>query len=436
VSAVEIDPTGRIVAAGRSAEGAVAVARLNPDGTPDPAFGAGGIDATAVQVQGSLDLALTFPGEMVVVGGLPGVAGIVALKRLPDGGPDPSFSSDGIATTPPGAASYGGSVAVAVDGSVFAGGTRSDGAGASSGVLAKFRADGELDPTFGSGGLVLTSSAAGEGGDQVADLGLGPGATVTVLESSSDSFTASIARFGPSGALDPAFSDDGRVVIRDVSFSPKRIVVQPDGRIVAALGSRNGDGRVLRYLADGKRDRTFADRGEAAIGFGGNIDAAEFVARGPRGTIAVAGERGRAGFRTNYYDLAVARLLNLGHRQDLDADGHPDRRDRCPKLSASGHQGCPFFERGLTLRAAGGKLAGRVLSPDNGRCRRAGRVELVEKRPGRDRVVASTSEIEARGRYELTRPAGEGAFYTRAPAVVIKSLGLCGGARSDGYVSA
>jgi uncharacterized delta-60 repeat protein len=435
VSAIEVDPSGRIVAAARSAAGAVVLARLNPSGVPDPAFGTGGIDETAVQAQAPLDLALTFPGEIVVVGGMPELAGIVALKRLPDGGPDPSFSSDGVASTPPGAASYGGSVAVLVDGSVFAGGTRRDGAAASSGVLAKFRADGELDPTFGSGGVVLTS-ASGEGGDQVADLGLGPGATVSVLESSSDNFTASIARFGPSGALDPTFAGDGRVVIGDVSFSPRRIVVQPDGRIVAALGSRNGDARVLRYRADGKLDLEFGDRGEAAIGFGGNLDNAEFVARGADGRIAIAGERGRAGFRTNYYDLAVARLLNRGHRQDLDADGFLDRRDRCPKVSAARHGGCPFFERGLTLRPAGAEVAGRVTSPDNGRCRRAGRVELLKKRPGRDLTVASTSEIHARGRYELPMPAGEGVFYTRAPAVVLGGLGLCGGARSDRSVSA
>lgn len=94
-----IDPEGRIVLTGSLSRPGVQgydgfVARLLPDGTPDPDFN-GGV-AEIIDVQGSTNtlqsVAIDAVGRIVVAGDI----GVVRL--LPGGKPDPSFSGDGKAT--------------------------------------------------------------------------------------------------------------------------------------------------------------------------------------------------------------------------------------------------------------------------------------------------------------------------------------------------
>jgi uncharacterized delta-60 repeat protein len=441
-SAIQLDGQGRIVlAAALGAEpftGPVTqgVVRLLPDGSLDPAFGSGGIDDTGVLVSslagGEYDLDLAPGGQIVLAGGTADGSGGTVMRRLPDGGPDPSFSADGIATVPFGNGGYLGSVALGADGSVYA-------AGAATlpehvGVLLKLGPDGEPTQGFGEGGTLLVRFF--DRASEIHDIAVGPAGVI--VAGGGRTGEPALARFDPtSGTPDPAFSGDGfvRVPARGDRFALLSSVALLSGGKVLAAGETNGDARVLRYRVGGKPDRSFADRGEALIGVGGNLDGADELVVGPDGRITLVGERGVSGFRSNDYDLAVARLLAGGRRHDLDADGRPDRRDLCPQLPARAHRGCPFFPRRISIRFTDdGRFKGSIGSPGpdgNRRCIGGdGRVTVFERERGADPVVGSIPKTKGDGDYEIPARRAEGTFYARVQAAVDERAGLCGAARS------
>jgi len=117
-----------------------------------------------------------------------------------------------------------------------------------------------------------------------------------------------------SGALDPAFSGDGKVVL---SFGGKYhrgwdIAVQPDGRVVVVgekiLASGGTDFAVARFNPNGSLDTTFGGDGRQTINFGA-IDQALGVALQTDGKIVVAGQTSGADYMA---DVAVARLNKNG----------------------------------------------------------------------------------------------------------------------------
>jgi uncharacterized delta-60 repeat protein len=350
------------------------------------------------------------------------------MRRLADGGPDPSFSGDGAATVGLGSSGYVGSVALGGDGSVFAGGSGTTAEEKPAGAVLKLRPDGEPDPAFGAGGVVLTRFYGRR--SRILDVAAGA-AGLTAVGSLGRGLPV-LARFDAAGALDAGFSGDGQVRARVTdSFSGLgSLVLQSDGKALVA-GALNGDGRVVRYRVNGKPDRSFA-AGGALIGFGGNLDSADDLAIGPDGRIAVLGERGVSGFRSNDYELAAARLLAGGRRHDLDADGRVDDRDLCPRLPATAHRGCPFFKRTISISyTPRGVFEGRIRS-DNHRCVGGdGRVRVLQRVSGPDPVVGGPVRTPGRGTYAIRVPDAEGTYYAKVEAAVDDSAGLCGAARSD-----
>lgn len=112
------------------------------------------------------------------------------------------------------------------------------------------------------------------------------------------SFTGShaypyLARYLANGNLDPSFGAGGLVVeeglgIEDLNPSAVSVVaiaLQPDGKELALLSSM----KVLRYDAGGKRDLTFGSGGLASIDFGTPRAEGVDLARQPDGRIVVTG---------------------------------------------------------------------------------------------------------------------------------------------------
>src|SRR5262245_55648148 len=98
------------------------------------------------------------------------------------------------------------------------------------------------------------------------------------------------------GNLDPTFGTDGRVITNFNSRyldSTAALVLQPDGRIVAA-GDFDGDFGVVRYLSDGSLDNTFGVGGIVTTGFGGGVfaqlDRATSLVLQPDGKLVAAGQ--------------------------------------------------------------------------------------------------------------------------------------------------
>jgi uncharacterized delta-60 repeat protein len=185
-------------------------------------------------------------------------------------------------------------------------------------------ADGDLDPTFGTGGFTLTGLTAA-GFELPAKPIVQPDGQVLICStvatggpSGNDMF---IARFNADGSPDTGFDFDGQVT---VDFAGRgdgcnALALQADGKIVAVGTSTdttpNADFAVARVNADGSLDPTFgAGTGTALVPFdlgGNNSDTAGAVTMQADGKILVAGW---AVVAPGNYDFAVVRLLPDGTR--------------------------------------------------------------------------------------------------------------------------
>jgi uncharacterized delta-60 repeat protein len=189
---------------------------------------------------------------------------------------------------------------------------------------AAIAADGDLDPTFGTGGFTLTGLTAA-GFELPAKPIVQPDGKILICSrvassgpSGSDFF---VARFNPDGSPDTSFDFDGQVTIDFAGRSDgcNALALQADGKIVAIGSSAdsggNSDFAAARLEADGSLDPSFgAGTGTVLVPFdlgGNNSDTAGAVALQPDGKILVAGWATVATFT---YDFAVVRLLPDGTR--------------------------------------------------------------------------------------------------------------------------
>lgn len=93
------------------------------------------------------------------------------------------------------------------------------------------------------------------------------------------------------GSLDSAFGTGGKIVTDfagGYDFA-RAVVVQSDGKIIAAGSSGLGDYGLIRYNSDGTLDSTFGSKGRVTTDFGGT-DTANALAVQSDGKIVVAGQ--------------------------------------------------------------------------------------------------------------------------------------------------
>jgi uncharacterized delta-60 repeat protein len=105
-------------------------------------------------------------------------------------------------------------------------------------------------------------------------------------------FDFALVRYNTNGTLDKSFDGDG-IVITDLGTNDDAataIAIQPDGKIVLAGLTGDQDIGLARYLPSGKLDPTFNAGGTVVSNIGTNI--ANGVAITPGGTILVAGSKG------------------------------------------------------------------------------------------------------------------------------------------------
>lgn len=315
--------------------------------------------AVAAQTPGSFDLNLNGTGhttvdfgdddiatkvlvqpdqKIVLVGAsVDGSDYYVAVARLfPDGSPDPSFSYDGrvqtlISTT-------GGSAldaAIQPDGKIVVVGYASTPSGVG-GFLVRYEADGTLDNTFGTNGMVwLLSSTQTTNTTSivVANDGKLVCGGVQIASGQADAVTL---RFNTDGTLDDTYSFDGISGV-DVSGDNEAfwdVVIQPDGKIVGVGTTENTANEtrflVARFNSDGTIDNTFNATGYNTIDFGTLDNDGQAVAlQGDKILVA-----GKADIGTPFV-MATARLLSNG---TLD-----------PSYGSSGKYYIPFY---------GGNIAG------------------------------------------------------------------------------
>jgi uncharacterized delta-60 repeat protein len=265
---------GRIAVAGRAywavsptSWGDIAVAVLNPDGSPDTAFG-GGDGVTYLDLGEHNDLARSIDvdaaGRIVVGGSTAGsgaASNAVLVRLLPDGSPDPAFGVDGYAVQSLGGsyeAAYG--IDVLADGRILAAGSWQ--ADIMQPWLGRFLADGTPDASFGQAGLVLPAEPG-----SWQDVAAGPRGSVLV--GGSDGLDLVVARYTSNGGLDRAYGGgDGKATVAAGQFGPypsaNGLAVLGDGSVLAAgAATRTGysEGVIVRLDPRGFLDRNFGTGG-------------------------------------------------------------------------------------------------------------------------------------------------------------------------------
>ena len=238
-------------------------------GDLDPSFGVGGIVVTALTTMEDRAQAgvLQPDGKIVAGGGRFTSSGpdFALVRYLTDGTPDASFGTGGLVITPmtPPAEVY--SMALQPDGKIVAAGT--DWTNAT--VITRYEADGTLDATFGTGGVVVTTIGPGTGVTR--KVLVQPDGKIVVIGEARIAGNAmfALARFDADGSADGAFGTAGEVLTDLVASSDFALdgLLQPDGRIVAS-GQAFGPGgglKLVRYESDGTLDATFGIAGVASL---------------------------------------------------------------------------------------------------------------------------------------------------------------------------
>lgn len=289
---------GKIVLAG-STGFEFALWRYSRDGRPDRHFGRRGTVATRFLAGGSycglLALGMQRSGRLVAAG-----YGVDALNRatgqlvryLPNGELDTSFGRGGFV-------SFGDGIGRAeLDALVVlpSGKILVAGALGRDMLLSRRLPNGAPDPGFGGGdGMVLIHTAA-----WMAGLALAPGGRPLLAINSIDDDGVRLMRFQPNGTLDRAFGNNGVVRASRPNLEIGAVTVLPGGR-VALSGSYRADKvrvAVLRFLPDGRPERSFGQNGFFGRGLGRESLANAAIAEPDGGLLVV----GRANRRQNSFE--------------------------------------------------------------------------------------------------------------------------------------
>jgi uncharacterized delta-60 repeat protein len=272
-NSVAIDPRKRIVVAGPG----FTLARYEPNGRLDSSFGTGGVVTTEFAggeghvASSARSVVIDSRRRIVAAGGkcyyqdsdyYEFLGCDFALARYkPNGSLDPSFGTGGKVTTEVVGDYPRGAFSVAIDSGgriVAAGDDGQDFA------LARYNPDGSLDRSFGIDGKVGTDF----GGDDYAFSVAIDSLDRIVAAGNNDYETFALARYHPDGSLDSSFGVGGKVTtaIGRAAYASS-VVTRPGGRIVVAGGS---DGRfaLARYKPNGGLDRSFSHNGKVTTSFG------------------------------------------------------------------------------------------------------------------------------------------------------------------------
>ncbi len=289
--AVALQPDGKIIAAGESAND-FTVVRYNADGTLDTGFGTAGTTTTDIDNNSSdraWAAALQTDGKIIAAGH--SWADFAVVRYNADGTLDTGFGTNGTTTTDIDNNSLDAAYAVALqpDGKIIAAG---DSEGAF--VVVRYNADGTLDTGFGTNGTT-TTDIDNNSLDAAHAVALQPDGKIIAAGFSGLAFA--LVRYNADGSLDTGFGTAGTTITdidNNSSDGAWAVALQPDGKIIAA-GFSGLDFAVVRYNADGSLDTGFGTAGTTITDIDNNSsDGAWAVALQTDGKIIATGQSGGA----------------------------------------------------------------------------------------------------------------------------------------------
>ncbi len=303
------------------------VVRYNPNGSLDTSFGNGGIVTTTFP-EGSyaFDVALQPDGKIIAAGTVfvdfnPGDQSDTdfALARYnPDGTPDATFGSGGqVSTDFVGMEDDAFSVLIQPDGKIVAVGSANDPATFYDFAAVRYLSNGTIDTTFGVGGKVQTDFGD-QNFDRARSAALQPDGRIVAagfaISQNGGVQNFAVARYTSSGILDTTFSRDGKTQIDfgNCCQSATKVLLQSDGKIITVGGS-NGESSeddflLARLSPRGSLDATFGIGGTVRTSFGDLNGGANGAALQSDGKIVAVGFQ--ATFSNQFSNFALARYLN------------------------------------------------------------------------------------------------------------------------------
>jgi uncharacterized delta-60 repeat protein len=273
-------------------------------GDLDPSFGGFSHDGVATQYGYPMDggergMAIQPDGKIVMAGYTS--LGILVMRYLPDGTPDPTFGGgDGaVALLHPSVVTRATDVAIQADGRIVVAGWADT--GPADYMLARLTPSGYLDPSFGSGGWVLTDFS--DDTDQAYSVVIQSDGKIIAAGRSliGNDYDFSAARYNPNGTLDMSFGGDGLVTVGFGKLGPDNneacydIALDSSGRLVMVGGGTDvwttGTFDIARLTTSGSLDVTFNTFGRKHWDVGPDNTQASAVAIAPDGKIVVAGSQ-------------------------------------------------------------------------------------------------------------------------------------------------
>lgn len=246
-----------------------------------------------------------------------GMAIVLATAAVALGAPgdlDPTFGSGGVVLTSisPGT-DLGRALVQQPDGRFVVAGASSNGTDRDF-VVVRYNFDGTVDASFGSGGSVVTP--IGTADDRAAALVLQDDGKLVAAGFSSLGFT--LVRYQPDGSLDTGFGSGGIVTTTPVSGTAgaSAMVRQPDGKLVVVGASPPGI-ELVRYNPDGTLDSSFDGDGVVTTDVTLGDESPEAMVIQPDGRIVVGGGYTPPG---GYKDYFLARY-NADGSLDATFDG-------------------------------------------------------------------------------------------------------------------
>ena len=304
VSDAALQSNGDIVVSG-----SFGLVRYLPNGKLDTSFGTKGLATTTGSAAG---LAIEPNGDYLAVGAgttSSGVSTFAVTRFTSSGRLDPTFGNDGVVTTTfPGASDGAAADAVLVepDGDILVGGqasvpgTSRNEPVITEGALALYSSSGTLEESFGSGGIVQSTSSIGN----IANLGIDASGDIFVLPAH--------AEFSPTGQLDSSVTAETIVT----SSQGGDNAFLPDGQSVSAtsvsVAKHNTDVQATLFNANGTVDSAFDNPPFTYTG----AELAGFQSPGaaavqPNGQIVIAG--------SSFKDTSVFGLARLDTNGSLDS---------------------------------------------------------------------------------------------------------------------
>ena len=274
------------------------LARYNADGTLDTTFGANGQVVTDIgHIDGATAAAFAGGGKVVVAG--TSYPSFALARYNEDGSLDPTFGAGGTIKVLVGKQAWASDMAIDASGRIVVAGTVDD-VMTRDWFVARFTAEGALDPAFGSGGIAISDFGDAEVATGLAIDHLGrilvAGGNQVLLSGARLDFL--IARYRADGSLDPTFDGDGfvRTDFNRVGEIATAIRVDAAGRIIVSGETSDGVSQnfaLARYKSDGSLDSSFIGGGRLIVDLGaGANDVASALALDASGRMLVAGTTG------------------------------------------------------------------------------------------------------------------------------------------------